>query len=268
MKKVKYVLLIILILLFTVNAQEKVFVVDDELKIKELDKNIYLVVHSFPWAANSLVVKFDNNELLFIDTPYTPEASEKVMNYFIAADSNNYKVTVINTHFHVDNLGGNEYFQKLGADIYGSTLTVELLNERGLGNGMLDMLNQSGNEKYYNYFKAMKLFPPNKLFDINKELILVINNENMEIFYPGPGHSEDNVVVYFPNRDILFGGCLIKSLQSRTKGNIGDADLVNWAASVGKVKEKFGEAKIIIPGHGEPGGIDLFDHTIKIVSEK
>jgi hypothetical protein len=30
------------------------------------------------------------------------------------------------------------------------------------------------------------------------------------VFFPGAAHSADNVVVYFPKKRLLFGGCMIK----------------------------------------------------------
>ncbi len=48
------------------------------------------------------------------------------------------------------------------------------------------------------------------------------------IFYPGAGHTKDNVVVYFPKERILFGGCFIKDNKATGMGNIADADLAAW----------------------------------------
>ena len=36
-----------------------------------------------------------------------------------------------------------------------------------------------------------------------------------EPFYPGPGHTEDNIVVYFRKRNLLFGGCLLKTMRQK-----------------------------------------------------
>jgi metallo-beta-lactamase class B len=33
---------------------------------------------------------------------------------------------------------------------------------------------------------------------------------------------------------------------------------------VRKIKEKYPEVKIVIPGHGKPGGTALFDYTIEL----
>ena len=37
----------------------------------------------------------------------------------------------------------------------------------------------------------------------------------MEVFYPGPGHAPDNVVVWVGRERLLFGGCLLKDEEAQ-----------------------------------------------------
>jgi len=247
------------------STNNKSIQIDEELSIKEIDTNIFLVSHSFPWQSNSLVIKFKNGKYLFIDTPSTNEATEKLVNWFAVRDSVKMKVTVINTHFHNDRLGGNGYFNKIGSTIYGSDLTDKLLKERGLGTGMLDSYKNINMEKYYDYWQNAKLTPPNKLFSLKNGLVLTFDNDTFEVYYPGPGHTPDNVVVYYPKKNILFGGCIIKSIGANSKGFIGDADLTNWYSSLNNILNKYPDATLVIPGHGEIGGNELITHTMEIV---
>lgn len=62
---------------------------------------------------------------------------------------------------------------------------------------------------------------------------------------------------------MTFGGCLIKELQA-TKGYLGDANVGECSGTVEKVKQHYPHVKIVIPGHGEIGGMDLLDYTIKL----
>lgn len=265
---VKKLLLVILLTSFYIYGQgdtSNVVFSDDELIIKEIDESTFLAVHSFPWPANSLVIKFDNGELLFIDTPYTDEATEKLVKFFQGKENKKVHVTAINTHFHVDNLGGNGYLKKIKADIYGSDLTAKLLKERGLGNGMLESFNNTSLKKYYDYYKDIKLTPPEKLFSLDKGLKLSFGKDTIEVYYPGPGHTPDNVVVYYPAKKILFGGCILKSMESNSKGNTGDADIKLWASSLENILLKYPEAKLVIPGHGKEGTVEMIKHSIEVV---
>ncbi|MGE5621068.1 MAG: subclass B1 metallo-beta-lactamase [archaeon] len=274
MEKSLYILHILVIsIVFTgisVFAQTenyKVLYSDDEMIIREIDPGTYLVIHSFPWPANSLVVKLNKNRFLFIDTPYTDEATEKLVNWLQKRTLGKIKITAVNTHFHVDNLGGNDYLKKIGAEIYGSDLTAKLLKERGLGNGMLQSFKNIQNDAFYTYYQRKELVPPQKLFPIEKGLTLTFFTDTVEVWFPGAGHTPDNVVVYFPKKQLLFGGCILKSMESNTKGNLGDAVLSAWNTSLEKLLEKYPDAKLVIPGHGSIGGIELIKHTMEVVKK-
>jgi metallo-beta-lactamase class B len=50
-------------------------------------------------------------------------------------------------------------------------------------------------------------------------------------------------------------------------GNLADAVVDEWEGSVQRVKESFPNAKIVVPGHDEYGGLELLDHTIELVKK-
>ena len=165
-------------------------------------------------------MKIKEGEYLFLDTPYTDEATEQVVKWLVGKDSKKIKIIAINTHFHNDRFGSNGYLKKIGAAIYGSDLSVKLLKERGLDNGMLDMLKDSSMQKYYTYWKNVKLTPPDSLFSLKNGLTLSFDNKTWEVYYPGSSHTQDNIVVHLPKRNILFGGChgYSWSWKNREKG--------------------------------------------------
>ena len=71
----------------------------------------------------------------------------------------------------------------------------------------------------------------------------------------------DNIVVWIPSELILFAGCMIKSGNSKDLGNTVDGDLIAYPKTIDKLITKFPKAKIVIPGHGQFGGLDLITHT-------
>ena len=90
----------------------------------------------------------------------------------------------------------------------------------------------------------------------------------VELAFLGGGHTVDNIVAWVPAKKILFGGCLIKSQNAKNLGNVEEADLINYPSTLKKVREKYSQAKIVVPGHGRPGGIELVDHTIELCNNK
>ncbi|HLG38812.1 MAG TPA: hypothetical protein VI461_04050, partial [Chitinophagaceae bacterium] len=97
----------------------------------------------------------------------------------------------------------------------------------------------------------------------NDSLVLNIGDKKVYCEYFGEGHTKDNVIGYFPEDNAVFGGCLIKEANAK-KGNLADANVKEWAVTVQKLKQKYPLARIVIPGHGKPGGTELFDYTIKL----
>ena len=86
----------------------------------------------------------------------------------------------------------------------------------------------------------------------------------VELFYPGAAHSTDNLVVYVPSANVLYGGCAVHELSSTSAGNVADADLAEWPTSVERI-QTLPEAEVVIPGHGLPGGLGTCSSTANVV---
>ena len=106
-----------------------------------------------------------------------------------------------------------------------------------------------------------RVVPAAHTFPEREGMTLTIAGETVRVVHPGPGHTADNLVVHFPRRDLLFGGCMIKNGDSI--GFIGDADLDHWEASVRAVEPL--TARVVVPGHGPIGGPELLANTIRLV---
>jgi metallo-beta-lactamase class B len=250
----------------TVLAVEQV-VLDDELAIQTVEPGVFMVVHRFPSACNSLIVQCSDRDFVWVDTPCTNQATEQVHRWLrqTFTDPN---VIEINTGFHNDNLAGNGYLIAQGVPCYGSDLTPKLIVERWeqTKQKVLPTYAKAG-EKYRDALLNDKLIPPNRLYPLSRGLTLTIGAKSVEVFFPGASHTPDNVVVYFKSRRILFGGCMIKALDAKTPGFVGDADMAAWPISVQKVLERYPETHLVVPGHGTWGDLELLRHTIRLCEQ-
>jgi metallo-beta-lactamase class B len=176
------------------------------------------------------------------------------------------KIIAIDTGYHVDNLGGNQALIEHGITVYGSDLTAQLLQERGeqTRQVLLGMLKGAANERYYKAHAEIPYAAPTQLFPIAQGVKLAFGNEQLEVYYPGPSQAPDKVVVYFPDKKVLFGGCMI--LGGDQVGNTSDADLQNWPEAVHKL-EQF-DVEIVIPGHGDRLDTGLIEHTLALLAAK
>jgi len=209
------------------------------LKIEQLTPHTYLHVSylktkSFGNVPCNGMIVTDGREAIVYDTPTNDSISNELINW-IESNLKCKVKAVVTTHFHVDCLGGLAAFHKKGIASYANQHTIDLAKTNN------EALPQNG-------------------FETSMELS--VGNKKVVHDFLGEGHTKDNIVSYFPNEKVMFGGCLIKSLKSG-KGNLADANVEEWANTVKKVKAKYPDALVVIPGHGKVGGIDLLDYTIE-----
>jgi metallo-beta-lactamase class B len=247
-------------------ANERRITLSENLSVTEIEKDVFIVTHSFPWASNSLLIRTSNSDCILVNTLCDNQGARMLVDW-IRNSFGEVNLIGINTGFHVDNLGGNEFLLSKDIAVYGSNLTAKLIAERGQAekSRLLEGFKSPENKKYYDAYKDLTFVPPNRIFDINEGLHLKIGDEDVNVFYPGPSHTIDNVVVYFPKRKILFGGCMIKSLDSKDTGYTADADMQKWPRSVEKVLAGYKDARIVVPGHGNYGDTGLIKHTIELL---
>jgi glyoxylase-like metal-dependent hydrolase (beta-lactamase superfamily II) len=143
-------------------------------------------------------------------------------------------------------------------------MTKKLHQEKARSLKILEANNFNQNPELKKRIEARNTVFANHTFDekIGKEFIF--DNEKVQLIYPGPGHSPDNLVVYFPKRKVMYGTCMIRGGDSL--GYLGDADVKSWASSVRKIKAL--DVNIIIPGHGLTGGPELIKKTIELAEKE
>jgi glyoxylase-like metal-dependent hydrolase (beta-lactamase superfamily II) len=96
------------------------------------------------------------------------------------------------------------------------------------------------------------------------EQTLDIGGRKLQLLQPGAAHTRDNVVMFLPDAGLLFGGCMIRPAAGKNLGNVADASIAAWPATARTVQKQFGKARIVVPGHGDPGDTSLLTHTIAL----
>ena len=237
----------------------------DELVIQRLSEGVFLVTHSFPWPCNSLIVQSGKRDTYLVDTPCSPEATGQVIQW-IRQNIGPERIISIVTGFHIDNLGGVSYLIENGIPVHGSDLTVELLrtDAKRSHDAMLPWLK---NSPLFDYYANLVLQPPNRVFAIHDGLLLKSGEETIEVWFPGASHSPDNTTVYFHSKKLLFGGCAVKSANSTNLGNTFDADTENWPNAINGLIQRYPEATLIVPGHGQHGDRKLLYHTLSLFGD-
>lgn len=249
--------------IFTKLVSDEIIFIENDLKIIHLSDNIYVVEHAFPWPANSAIINLDEENVVIIDTPYTNDATEKILEW-INNKYNGKTITAINTGYHIDNLGGNQALLDKKINIHGSDKTLEMIDSRGHYSISLFLkwLQKPSQKIYKNYYEKYNYVKPDQIFNINENHEIKLGNDIIKLIYPGETQSPDKIVVYIEKYNFMFGGCMI--LAGNKVGNIADANLEEWPKSISKLKKY--NIDILIPGHGTKFNNELIDNTIKILS--
>lgn len=190
------------------------------------------------FPANGLIVR-NGDELLLIDTAWGVDLTEQLLEWIEAEIGLPVGGAVV-THFHADSLGGSPALAARGIPFHGHAMTRELGRDEGVP-------------------------LPASVGELEPGDAVTIGN--VELFYPGPGHSRDNLVVWVPHAGVIFGSCAVRSPEFPGTGNTADADMTAWPESIRRVLDRYPSAHHVVPGHGSSGDTSLLVHTIELFDE-
>lgn len=208
------------------------------------------ILHREPIPANSLVYITEAGVPVMADTPWTPEATSALLDWIVSRFGRLPAFATI-SHFHFDASGGIGVLRARGVRVVASTQTAQLLRERGPG--MLEELAREHGDA----FRGWTIGEPDVLFEPSEGYSEQVGGETIRVVFPGAAHTSDNVVTFFPETGILFGGCMIKG--GADLGYLGDADLESYPAAAARV-EALG-ARVVIAGHGDRFDAEQVAHT-------
>lgn len=190
------------------------------------------------YPTNSVYVLTKKGAVL-IDGPWDPSQVEPLLDS-IAKKHKQKVVLAITTHFHDDKTASLDMFKAKGIPTYAAQKTDEIALLR--------------NEKRAQYH-------------FSKDTVFQVGEYRFEVYFPGAGHTTDNQVVWIDKDQVLYGGCLVKSADSKGLGNIADANLETWSGSIENLIKKYPQAKFIIPGHHEWQDKNSLKHTLYLLQE-
>jgi metallo-beta-lactamase class B len=225
-------------------AESKRIKVSGDIELIKLSENAYVHVSyaDLPgigrYPANGLIF-INGHEAFLFDTPWTDSLTKDLVTWL--KDSMNLKLAgFVPNHWHVDCMGGLKYLQSQKVKSYANQKTIGIARSKNL---------------------------PVPDHGFKDSLQLQLGDKLIKCYYLGAAHTLDNIVAWIPSESILFAGCMVKSLDSKDLGNTADGDLTAYPQTINKLIDKFPMAKIVIPGHGQFGGIELIRHTKELLTK-
>lgn len=190
-------------------------------------------------SSNGLLIVNDEGVVL-VDTPWSVKQMESLDKLVKESFNADIKIA-ITTQTGKDRMGGTGY-----------------LIEKQVPIASLEIVAKAAREKGFTV--------PNKV--INTETaVFVMDNIELEIYYPGPGPTTDNTVVWIDKYNLLFGGNMVKELGASSLEDSIESDLSSWAKAIEAIKERYKNIEIVVPGHGQWGDSRLLDYTLEMLEE-
>lgn len=214
-----------------------------KLKISHLtgDFYIYTTYNTYEESqvpANGMYLVTNNGVVMF-DTPWDTTQFQPLLDS-IKLKHNKSVVMCFATHWHSDKTAGLEYYRQQGIKTYTTVLT--------------DELSKRNNKKRAEFLMA-------------KDTVFTVGQFSFETYYPGEGHTADNIIIWFKKEKILYGGCLVKGVDAENLGYLGDANVTEYASTLKKVQKKCRKPTFIIIAHSDWKNINSLKHSLRMAKE-
>jgi len=201
------------------------------LQLQEVGQGIYALVASTDFPPVSPMVAICNggfvigsDGVLVIDPFQTPELAELMISTVKSLTDKPIKY-VLNTHYHLDQTGGNAAFVKREIPV--------------IGRGVIREYIQSGKNN------TAGVTPPTVV--INSQTDIWLGDRHVRIERVDGHSAGTDLVAYVPDAKVLFSGDMVFNKRIPYTG---DSDIRQWQGSLYRLIATYPEAKVV-PGHGD-----------------
>ena len=218
-------------------------------RVTHIRGSVFLVEDFNYWKTNSVFYAGPDG-IVFFDATYTTYSAARVL-WKAAALTDAKYIGLILTGHGLHRSGGIEAFEREGVPIYMHENTARELKTRWT-TMQAEMATQFGSWPKGAYAG------PDGVFDDHLDIL----NGRARVLFPGPAISPGNLIVYFPEERIVYGG----SLLSDPLYFLGGADLRGYRGVWPAVRSL--PAETYVSGHGDPLRGASFPEAVRSLSAK
>ena len=206
-----------------------------ELSITLVAGNVYMIQR--PGGGGNIGVQLGPDGVLLVDSLFAPltdrlvEAVKQVTDEEIRF--------LVNTHIHIDHVGGNENLAAMGVLIFAHDNTrLRFLEEKS-------HFPRAGGS-----FAPQQPVAARPLITFNDTMSFHLNSEEVRAFLAPPAHTDGDVFVYFPESDVLHLGDVYRTTSYPIIDVYNGGTLRGTIAAMDMAIDIAGPDTKIIPGHG------------------
>ncbi len=221
-----------------------------QIKVSKVAGSVYML----EGAGGNIGASVGEDGIVVVDDQYAPLA-EKIQAALKGITDKPVRF-IINTHYHPDHTGGNEYFQKQ-APIIAQDNVRKRLEEGGTGGngGSLRMESKP----------APKGALPIITFD--HDVTVHLNGEDIRALHFPAGHTDGDSVIYFPKSNVVHMGDDFVTYGFPFIDVDGGGSIDGMISGVERAIEKLPADVKIIPGHGPVSNLDDVRAYVKMLKE-
>lgn len=245
-------------------------------RFEELADGVYFATGTgaMTTMSNNLVI-INDDHVMVVDSSVTPAAARGLVEGIKGLTDKPIKY-VFNTHYHFDHAHGNQIFgddvEIIGHDFVRTMLSSDVLQQRtnrSFTEGLPDQVEQlrarvadadaSERERLETQLRITAAHadavqetvptPPNVTY--SDTLTLVKGGREVQLHFPGRGHTGGDTLVFLPEERIVFtGDFFVGGPDAHGLPYMGDGFVEEWPASLDRLKAL--QFDVMVPGHGAP----------------
>ena len=218
----------------------------------QVTKNVYVIPDDRINLVPNIGIIVGDNSVMVVDTGMGPKNALLVLEEVRKITDKPIEYLAI-THFHPEHGMGAQAFPDETRIVVPVAQKNELLAK---GQSYIEFFSGMSPE-IAGLLSEVELQSPDIAFDNKLEIDL--GNQIVELYYFHTAHTQGDMFVFLPDQKLLFGGDIIIERFFPIMPD-SDSSALGWMESLKKLKAL--QPRIIIPGHGEAGGIDLIDQLM------
>jgi|TARA_B110000196_G_scaffold220889_1_gene189942 cyclase len=213
-----------------------------ELSIIPVAGNVYMVQR--PGGGGNIGAQIGSDGVLLVDSLFTTLTSRLVE--AIGSVTDEEIRFLINTHIHVDHVGGNANLAEMGVVIFSHKNTrLRFFDDQA-------RVPRNGGS-----FMPSQPAVARPLITFDDSMNFHMNGEDVYVFYVPPAHTDGDVFVYFPESDVMHLGDVFRTTSYPIIDIYNGGSLRGTIAALDMAIDLATPETKVIPGHGlEIVGID------------
>ena len=205
---------------------------------RKLDENLYAYISNDDFNCNSVFL-VGRHGILVVDTALDAEGGQKLLAAIRTVSPLPIQY-VINTHYHRDHQGANGL---VGPNA--EVITTDWTRRRTLQFLSVDLpkMEEKATGAMAESLRSSSFRPATVT---TQKATVYVGDVPVELYFPGPAHTQGDLLVYFPSQRVMATGDLF---DKNASPSMDDGSVLNWIKALEQILS--GPAETIVPGHFE-----------------